>query len=129
MWHNSWHFRDPGVPWAMTVGAYAVGNGPPAVAYFYWTEDPDVTMYARPPWVSEDYVLQGYVLVENKRVDLVTGRLKLFVAADDGKPVCITLNKQDARKYFGAENTEFVDAEGFLRFWNLVQEEYLQKAE
>jgi hypothetical protein len=126
-WHNSWTFRDPGVPWGMTVGAFAAGNGEPAVAYFHWAEDPDVTLRAMPSWISEDRMHRGYILVESERVDLISERLQLFVAADDGRPVRISLDKQDARKYFGVENTEFVNAEGFLRFWRLLQEKYLKE--
>lgn len=123
IWWNVLQFPGAEGP-AFLVGAFAVGGHEPTVGYCVRVDDPTIRMPAQPSWWKNDG--SGYIFVENRRVPHLTGRLQLFVAVDDEKPTCVMLDREDAEKYFGIENTEFINAERGLSFWNdVLQKKYL----
>jgi hypothetical protein len=108
----------------MVVGTYAVSGSNPTVAYFLWADSDETIRQYPPPWLNDDTMLNGYLTIDNKRVELVRGCLLLYVGRNNEKPIRVVLDNSDARKFFGKENTEFVNEDGFLRFWELLQNQY-----
>ena len=125
-WENTVNEASAERP-GFVVGTKSIHDWEPTVGYFVRFDRYDNLEQRRIKWLKHE----GWqARVNGSAIPHRYGEFQLFVDDGSGCPTRVSLDAEDARKYFGRKNRVFVDYESCAKFWDeVLVDKYLVKGE